>query len=146
MERYILKSEYVDYDSHELAVLLTDLLCDQKSVSATILVPTKKNFKNVTLRKIFTDKAMRDLSNGKEVKLPCDQPVRVEAEKTINPNFETGIVLAMYVNEKMLAILDRCIGAKAVVVVPWAANEVKAWVENWAPIEVDPVKLGITKA
>ena len=146
MERYVLKSEYVDYSSHELAVLLTDLLCKQKEVGATIFVPTKRNFKNVTLNKIFTNKAMRDLSNGKEVKLPCGQFAHIESEKTINPNFENGVVLAMYVNKKRLDIIDRCLNAKAVVVVPWGVNEVESWVEKWSPIEVDPSELGVAKA
>lgn len=66
MERYILKSEYVDYDAHELAVHLANLLCEKHAADATILVPAKKHFKNVTLKKVFTEGAMRKL-NAKHV-------------------------------------------------------------------------------
>lgn len=141
MERYILKSEYVDYDAHELAVHLANLLCEKHAADATILVPAKKHFKNVTLKKVFTEGAMRKLNAGKHVLLPCGQSIHVESRRTFHPSAETGVVLAMYVDEKDLSRVDECTDTKALVVVPWMPTEVEAWVNQWSPIEVDPSQL-----
>lgn len=141
MDRYILKSEYTNYDSYELAILLTDLLCKEKNIDATILIPTKRNFKNLSLKKLLTDKDMDNLKNGNKIKQLSGRYMKMEAERTINTFDAHGVILVMYANKKSLAIADQCNNAKAIVAVPWVADESKSWQDKWSPVIVDPDKI-----
>lgn len=98
----------------------------------TFLVPAKGTFGRSLLAEVLGPKTSRLLADRKAAAIGGID-VDLESVATFSPTQSRGLIVGVYIRANGLDVLDSVIAANAIMVLPWTADEGKAWKGTWNP-------------
>lgn len=156
--RYLVENDGAGRDAVKAALKKAVSLCIEHRLSRiTIVAPAKQNVDNSALAEIIGADAVKALGQGKALPAGSGVTIGLESIKTFSPHGAYEVVLGLYLSSKGMDAIDGAAAVKAIVMVPWNAEEGKAWLATWAPeiigqrtwpqpqLEVDPGVEGALK-
>jgi hypothetical protein len=99
---------------------------------ATIVCPTKSNFKSIG-RKIFTDRAINMLLNGKSVLVLDRVRMNLESTRSFDKKLSSNTLLCLYADKDMLNKIDSRGNVTSIIVAPSSKEAFDYWNEKWSP-------------
>lgn len=133
MERYLIPADGPDPVTIKRAIaFLDELTVRLNQQNAILLIPAKQNLRGA-IEEAFGERNTKALEQGRQIALPGGATIRLETQRTLRYPWSQDPILAVYVTRKMLNLIDGAKHAAAVVVVPWAMDEVQEWTRTWNP-------------
>jgi hypothetical protein len=134
-----------------LSLLVQLLRSEFSSVRrVTLLVPKLLHLESSTLGEAIGRNLARLLEQGKPISINAKVQLEPKTIRTLSRHGYPELVLALWVNRKMLDAIDSLLGLRAVIVVPWLEDEVENWRRTWNPVvrgkEVVPEETLISNA
>lgn len=103
---------------------------------AILAIPTKRNLLGSVLTEALGESAAKALNAGRPVSLTTGVALKlVTYRMSLYPQTPTPI-LCVYTSKAFLDKVDATHNVSEMCVVPWIMDEVRQWVETWAPEEL----------
>lgn len=133
VKRYLFPANGPQIDPVKNAFALAIELRKKNDKDIILYVPTMKNIEGTTIEEALGQKIIRKLKKDKSIGIGKEHKLKLKTKRTFGEKWTSDIILGIYVDEKMLGVLDDCEFATAIIVVPWTMEEVSWWIETWNP-------------
>lgn len=137
--RFLVENNGSNQDNIKLALSKAYHLCKDADLQRiSLLFPAKGSFSHSDIATFLGAQATKILLKGQTVDLGNN----VRLEFKIPRNFSTygnhDIVLAIYLTDKDMDIVDSVQNINSIVFLPWSEEEGKRWLSTWDPEVVGP--------
>lgn len=134
VSRFLVENNGSNPDSIKLAFSEAYSQCKSAGLSnITLVFPTKGSFKNSDIAEFVGDNAAKALFKGLSVNLGDGIQLRFDIPKNINSFSNYDIVLATYLTDKDMDIVDGIKNVNSIVFLPWLEKDGKRWLSTWSP-------------
>lgn len=131
--RYVIESHGPDAEAIKTAFQGAFQICVQNGISEiTLLVPSKGSFPSTVVGTFLGASASKALCEGQRIKITDNLLMNLESSKTFETYRSYGMLVGLYLSQKDINVLDSA-SAKAIVLLPWTADEGKSWISTWNP-------------
>lgn len=134
ISRFLIENEFSNYKNIELAFFQAFKICQLSGLSnITLVFPVKRQFKSSSIANFLGDQLSSNLSKEGVVILPNGLTLSLETPNKINALQKHDVLLATYLTERDMDIVDEVNDAHSIVYLPWNEGEGKRWLSTWAP-------------
>jgi hypothetical protein len=116
------------------AVVALEALCEKYNSNCLVCMPALKHAENTVLNQVWSEKNIKDLCKGKTLKLANKYSVSMCSKFTLKNYQGMQVILGLFASKDMVDALEKHIGCKALLVVPWIEQDTDDWIKNFAPI------------
>ena len=135
-ERFYVPAHGPDKNALQTAIQAFKILCEKYDSNGLICVPALKHAENTILNQIWAEKSLKDLVNGKSLKINERQLVSMCSQQTLKNHPSAQVILALLASNEMINKVERTHGCNALVILPWILEDAELWVKAYAPQEL----------
>ncbi len=135
-ERFIVPSYGPDVTTVEIGVEALNVLCEKYESDGLVLMPALRHATHTILNRVWSERQVKLLANGKSLKLPCGYGVSMCSPLTLKKHSSAQVILALFASKDTIEKAEKAWGCKALVVVPWIPEDAEAWVKERTPKEL----------
>ncbi len=134
VSRFIVENNGSNPDAIKLAFSQAYSQCKSAGLSKiTLVFPTKGAFKTSDIANFVGDAAAKALFKGLSVNLGDGIQLTFDIPKNINSFSNHDVVLATYLTDKDMDIVDSINNVNSIVFLPWLEKDGKRWLSTWNP-------------
>ncbi len=134
VSRFLVENNGSNPDAIKLAFSQAYSQCKSAGLSnITLVFPTKGTFKTSDIAGFVGDAAAKALFKGLSVNLGDGIQLTFDIPKNINPFNNHDVVLAIYLTDKDMDIVDSINNVNSIVFLPWLEKDGKRWLSTWSP-------------
>lgn len=135
IQRFLIENHGPNVDAFKMALAEAIKFSHSNGIGQiTLIVPAKGGFPNTVIGEFFGDQTSKLLCKGGVVDLGYGVSMNLEIPRNLSSHKKVGVVLATYLSEKDMSIIDALRTAQAVVYLPWHEEEGKKWLACWSPV------------
>jgi len=121
-------------------------LCKEAGLKRiTLVFPVKGNFASSDIATFLGQQATKILSKGQAVDLGDGIRLEFDIPKNISAYGSYEVVLAAYLTDKDMDIVDSIGNISSIVFLPWLEEDGKRWLSTWNPKIVGPSSWVVSK-
>lgn len=135
-KRIIVPGDDLDHDALATAIKLGIELSKSSTneIDDVILfVPSKAQLQRTSLSAVIGDKIANILYKGESIPLEKHVTLRAETIKTFKRTSKKHVVIAVYIDSKMMDQLDGMPSLHTIIAVPHIDGALDNWVKTWSP-------------
>lgn len=132
--RYIFHTEGPKAEPIIRAFAKAKELCKESAAPLKIMlvIPTLQNIQGV-LKAVLGDGISKILLKEKMVEFFNDALIILRTERTFRIGEHADIIIGIYIDERILDLIDSVRSAACVMIVHWLMEETKQWCGTWSP-------------
>lgn len=134
IQRFLIENHGPNVDAFKMALAEAIKFSHSNGIGQiTLIVPAKGGFPDTVIGEFFGDQTSKLLCKGGVVDLGYGVSMNLEIPRSLSSHKKVGVVLATYLSEKDMSIIDALRTAQAVVYLPWHEDDGKKWLACWDP-------------
>lgn len=135
IQRFLIENNGPDVDAFKMALVEAIKFSHANSIDKiTLIVSVKSGFPHTVIGEFLGEQASKLLCKGEAVDLGYGIFMNLEIPSSLSSHKKFGVVLAAYLSEKDMSIIDAIGSAQAVVYLPWHEDDGKKWLACWNPV------------
>lgn len=135
LQRFLIENHGPNVEAFKMALAEAIKFSHSNDIDQiTLVVPAKGSFPHTVIGEFFGDQTSKLLCKGEIVNLAYGISMNLETPNSISSYKKFGVVLAAYLSEKDMSIIDDIRSVQAVVYLPWHEDEGKKWLAFWNPV------------
>ncbi len=135
IQRFLIENHGPNVDAFKIALVEAIKFSRANSIDKiTLIVSAKGSFPHTVIGEFLGEQASKLLCKGDVVDLGYGISMNLEIPSSLSSHKKFGIVLATYLSEKDMSIIDAIRSTQAVVYLPWHEDDGKKWLAYWNPI------------
>ncbi|MFY2450878.1 hypothetical protein ACM90X_09770 [Enterobacter hormaechei] len=147
VSRFLIENNGSNQNNIKLAISKTYHLCKDAGLQRiTLLFPAKRTFSHSDIATFLGEQAAKALLKDQKVDLGNNILLDFNIPKNFSVHGKHDIVLATYLTDKDMDIVDSARNVNSIVFLPWSEVEGKRWLSTWAPEIVGPSTWKVQKA
>jgi len=147
ISRFLIQNNGSNQKNIKLAISKTYHLCKDAGLQRiTLLFPAKGTFSHSDIATFLGEQAAKALLKDQKVDLGNNILLDFNIPKNFSVHGNHDIVLATYLTDKDMDIVDSARNVDSIVFLPWSEVEGKRWLSTWAPEIVGPSTWEVQKA
>lgn len=147
VSRFLIENNGSNQNNIKLATSKTYHLCKDAGLQRiTLLFPAKGTFSHSDIAAFLGEQAVKALLKDQKVDLGNNILLDFNIPKNFSVHGNHDIVLATYLTDKDMDIVDSARNVDSIVFLPWSEVEGKRWLSTWAPEIVGPSTWEVQKA
>lgn len=145
--RFLIENNGSNQNNIKLAISKAYHLCKDAGLQRiTLLFPEKGMFSHSDIATFLGEQAVKTLLKGQNIDLGNNILLGFNIPKNFSVHGNHDIVLATYLTDKDMDIVDSARNVDSIVFLPWSEIEGKRWLSTWAPEIVGPSTWEVQKA
>lgn len=137
--RFLIENNGSNQENIKRALSEAYYLCEEKGFKRiTLVFPVKSNFGSSDIATFLGQQATKALSKGQAVDLGDGIYLEFDIPKNISAYGNYEVVLAAYLTDKDMDIVDGIGNISSIVFLPWLEGDGKRWLSTWNPKIVGP--------
>mgnify|MGYP003601120368 FL=1 len=135
LQRFLIENHGPNVDAFKMALAEAIKFSRSNGIGQiTLVVPAKGGFPDTIIGEFFGDRISKLLCKGGVVDLGHGISMNLEIPRNLSSHKNFGTLLATYLSEEDMSIIDALRTVQAVVYLPWHEEEGKKWLACWSPV------------
>ena len=135
LQRFLIENYGPHVDAFKMALAEAIKFSRLNGISQiTLVISAKGGFPGTIIGEFFGDRISKLLCKGGVVDLGHGISMNLEIPRNLSSHKNFGTLLATYLSEEDMSIIDALRTVQAVVYLPWHEEEGKKWLACWSPV------------
>ena len=135
LQRFLIENYGPNVDAFKMALAEAIKFSRLNGISQiTLVISAKGGFPGTIIGEFFGDRISKLLCKGGVVDLGHGISMNLEIPRNLSSHKNFGTLLATYLSEEDMSIIDALRTVQAVVYLPWHEEEGKKWLACWNPV------------
>lgn len=134
IQRFLIENHGPNIDAFKIALTEAIKFSGANSIDKiTLIVSVMRGFPHTVIGEFLGEQASKLLCKGETIDLGYGISMNLETPNNLSLHKKFGVVLAAYLPEKDISIIDTIRSVQAVVYLPWHEDDGKKWLACWDP-------------
>ena len=132
-ERFLVPAYGPDINAISIGVKALELLCEKHNCDGLICMPVLKGAESTVLNQVWSEKHIKSLASGKVLKISEKHSLSMCSPFTLKNHNAAPLILALFASKDIIDKIEKSLGCKALIVIPWIQEDTELWIKTYAP-------------